>query len=68
MVPKSKIKKLKKQLKGVSKQKIADRCEKSLVWVHGVLNCKYYDEQVLKACVDFRDELRGESVQLTEKI
>lgn len=68
MVHKTKIKKLKNDLKGISKKVVAERTGKSATWIHAVLNGDCYDENVIKACVEYRDELKARSVELAEKI
>lgn len=68
MVPKTKLNKLKKELKGISKEAIAKKCGKSTRAVYDVLEGKHYDENVIKACVEYRDELKKKSVELAEKI
>ncbi len=68
MVPKSKISKLKKELTGHSLKPVAGKLNISEMAIYNVLNLKTYNEKVIAACVDYRDELRAKSQQLAARI
>ena len=68
MVPKSKLKKLQKDLKGKPMKPVADKIKKSEVHCYDILSGKYSNDETLEALIEYRDELKEKEKQLIDRI
>lgn len=68
MIAKSKVKKLRKQLEGHSKQPVAEKTGKTEQYILRVLRGESYNEPVIEACIELRDNLKIKSQQIADRI
>ena len=68
MIPKSKLKKLQKDLKGQTMKLVAERLGKSEQAVFATLRGDSYNEETIIALIEYRDEVKAKKEQIISKI
>ena len=68
MIPKSKLKKLKTDLKGQSLKDVADKLGKSEQSLYQVLSGKHYSQDTVEALIELRDKVKKEKQNLINRI